>query len=401
MSKPVWACPTCGEDFTRKSSAMRHSSKLHNGRVFPIRYIDYLTGRQSGQYPPPLTPPRLLRSRTKMRSNRSNNHLTVADSSRGEFSLPKDMEFNDDSRYIDQSFARATHQIDPIDETTKLVRQYVEYQSAYNRLNQAHNSWLPSINADSFSSRMSIAKPIGFSGICDLCLSGQIDAVWNFVEDGSLTKIIHACDPEVVMRLKHLDEDKRKAFQYTSLRSLADAVNYWIGHGEVYLKAEELLPTERYDFVTDAKRPPSHEDYIGLGDLKENYWAERAIKEDKRTPMAAGAVTITKDELLDFLSITRATFGIFRVKMPDGGTRDFFMYIVRGLEFCKFNHLKELAAKSSHINNNNTLQQTDLYNVIQFVDGGSILKWDKLDSMSKKNLLGQIQEWSKNHRGYS
>ena len=117
--------------------------------------------------------------------------------------------------------------------------------------------------------------------------------------------------------------------------------------------------------------------------------------------MATGAVTINKNELMDFLSIARATFGIFRVKMPEGGTRDFFMYIVRGSEFCKFNHLKELTAKRSNLNdNNNKSQQTDLYNVIQFVDGGSIFRWDKLDSISKKKLLGQIQEWSKNHRGY-
>ena len=70
---------------------------------------------------------------------------------------------------------------------------------------------------------MSIVKPIGFSGICDLCLSGQIEAVWNFVEDGSLTKVIHVCDPEVVMRLKHLAEDKRKSLHYASVRCLADA----------------------------------------------------------------------------------------------------------------------------------------------------------------------------------
>ena len=69
------------------------------------------------------------------------------------------------------------------------------------------------------------------------------------------------------------------------------------------------------------------------------------MKENKKTSMATGAVTINKNELMDFLSIARATFGIFRVKMPDGGTRDFFMYIVRGLEFCKFNHLKGAAAK--------------------------------------------------------
>jgi hypothetical protein len=182
-----------------------------------------------------------------------------------------------------------------------------------------------------------------------------------------------------------------------SVRCLADLVNYWIGHTEVYLKAEEILPTESYDFVTDVERPPSRGGYISLGDLKENHWADRAIKE-KKTSMATGAATINKNELTDFLSNARATFGIFRVKMPEGGTRDFFMYIVRGSEFCKFNHLKELAAKSSNINsNNNTSQQTNLYNVIQFVDGGSIFRWDILDSTSKKNLLGQIQEWSRNH----
>jgi hypothetical protein len=113
MSKPIWACPICAEDFTRKSSALRHINNLHEGRCPLVRYIDYLVGKQSGLYPPPLPPPRLLRSITKMKFNHSNNHLTVADSSRGDFSLTKGMEFNNGSWYIaDQSFARATDQVD-------------------------------------------------------------------------------------------------------------------------------------------------------------------------------------------------------------------------------------------------------------------------------------------------
>src|SRR2546427_10498212 len=98
-------------------------------------------------------------------------------------------------------------------------------------------------------------------------------------------------------------------------------------------------------FVTAADTPPSHGGYINLGDLKKIHWADRVLKVDRETSMATEAVTISKDELIDFLNIATATFGIFRVKMPDEGTPDFFMYIVRGLEFCKFNHLKDFAVK--------------------------------------------------------
>jgi hypothetical protein len=378
MSKPLWACPTCGEDFTRKSSAVRHSSNLHNGGSLPVRYINYLTGMLSGKYPPPLTPPRLMG-----RKNR-----TVADSSRGDISYANDFQTNNRPDDIEAPLAATGPLKNPIAEA---VRNFMDVEKTYALFS-------PLINVNTFPTDIGIAKPIGFSGICDVCQSGQIEAVWNFAEDGSLAKVIHACDAEVVMSVTHQSEEKKKALRHASVRCLADLVNYWIGHTEVYLKAEEILPTESYDFVTDVERPPSHGRYISLGDLRENHWADRAIKENKKTSMATGAATINKNELMDFLSNARATFGIFRVKMPQGGTRDFFMYIARGSESCKFNHLKELAAKSSNINNNNnTSQQTNLYNVIQFVDGGSIFRWDILDFTSKKNLLGQIQEWSKNH----
>lgn len=232
-------------------------------------------------------------------------------------------------------------------------------------------------------------------------MSGQIESVWNFVEDGSLTKIIHACDNEAVMRATHLGEDKRKELRQVSVRSLADIVNYWIGHTEVYLKAEELVPTELNDFVSDAERRLLHVGYISLEDLKENHWADRAIKENKKTAMVTGAAIISQNELMDFLSIARATFGIFRVRMPKGGTRYFFIYIVRGSDFCKFSHLKGLETKSNKSNNcDNTPQQTNLYNVIQFVDGGSLFRLDKLDSIGEKNLLGQFQKWSRNIGAY-
>jgi len=184
------------------------------------------------------------------------------------------------------------------------------------------------------------------------------------------------------MVVKPLTEDKWKALEHSAFRCL-DVVNYWIGDTEVYLKAEELLPTETYEFVTAADTPPSHGGYINLGDLKKNHWADRVVKVNKKTSLATGAVTISSDELMDFLGIAMATFGIFRVKMPDGAT-SLYIYCKR-LESCKFNHLTVLGAKSSNINNcNNEPKHADLHNVIQFVNGGAILRLDKLDSTTKK-----------------
>jgi hypothetical protein len=109
MSKPVWACPTCGEDFTRKSSAVRHTSKLHNGTRVPVRYINYLTGRPSGIYPPPLTPPRLIGRKNK----------TVVDSSRGDITHAKDFQTNKRSDDIAAPLAATGPLKNPIAEAVR------------------------------------------------------------------------------------------------------------------------------------------------------------------------------------------------------------------------------------------------------------------------------------------
>ena len=61
MSKALWACSLCGEDFTRRSSAERHRNNVHNGKSILVRFVEYLAGRASGLYPKPIDPPRLSR----------------------------------------------------------------------------------------------------------------------------------------------------------------------------------------------------------------------------------------------------------------------------------------------------------------------------------------------------
>lgn len=61
MSKAVWGCSVCGEDFTRRSSGERHRYNVHQGNSLVIKFVDYLARRASGIYPAPINPPRLLR----------------------------------------------------------------------------------------------------------------------------------------------------------------------------------------------------------------------------------------------------------------------------------------------------------------------------------------------------
>jgi hypothetical protein len=56
MGRLSFVCTTCSEHFTRKYSANRHNHNLHNGAAEIVRFIDYIAGRSSGQYPSTLHP---------------------------------------------------------------------------------------------------------------------------------------------------------------------------------------------------------------------------------------------------------------------------------------------------------------------------------------------------------
>ena len=56
MSKPNWACATCGMYSSRKESVRRHIKNLHSSNAILVSYTDYLIGRQSGIYAPHSNP---------------------------------------------------------------------------------------------------------------------------------------------------------------------------------------------------------------------------------------------------------------------------------------------------------------------------------------------------------
>jgi len=119
---------------------------------------------------------------------------------------------------------------------------------------QDSSIFLPSMNViNSLPSGMMINKPIGFrTYLCDLCLYGSVEAVWKFVDDGSLAKVNHTCNAEQVVRTKSLPEveNKRRTLHEASFRVLKNLVNSWIGRETIFLKAEELSSGARYECTT-------------------------------------------------------------------------------------------------------------------------------------------------------
>jgi hypothetical protein len=42
LSKALWACLVCGEDFTRRTSGERHRMNVHEGKSIVIRFVEYI-----------------------------------------------------------------------------------------------------------------------------------------------------------------------------------------------------------------------------------------------------------------------------------------------------------------------------------------------------------------------
>ena len=107
MSKALWACSRCGEDFTRKFSAYRHRDNVHSGKSAIVRFVEYLAGLASGLYPHPITPPRLvgnrrpkfLKSSTDRQIFGTKADKTIADSTHGKLWSQQRNVVNDNNFY--------------------------------------------------------------------------------------------------------------------------------------------------------------------------------------------------------------------------------------------------------------------------------------------------------------
>src|SRR6266516_7957869 len=65
MSKPNWACSSCGMYSSRRWSVERHILNLHDGISNVVPFVDYLVGRRSGFYLPKFRPIFVKKNTTK------------------------------------------------------------------------------------------------------------------------------------------------------------------------------------------------------------------------------------------------------------------------------------------------------------------------------------------------
>jgi hypothetical protein len=67
--KRTCVCATCGQGFTRKSSAVRHNNILHSGQAMIVKPYDYIIGRLRGEFSP--GDPGIYRSNRRNQTNSS------------------------------------------------------------------------------------------------------------------------------------------------------------------------------------------------------------------------------------------------------------------------------------------------------------------------------------------
>jgi hypothetical protein len=67
MSKPLYVCTICSEDFTRKSDGDRHN-RFHSGKGQIIGFTEYIIGRINNAIAPPVElTPRLAAAKRRKR----------------------------------------------------------------------------------------------------------------------------------------------------------------------------------------------------------------------------------------------------------------------------------------------------------------------------------------------
>jgi hypothetical protein len=167
MSKPLWACLVCGEDFTRRSSAERHRDTVHQGNSLIVRFVDYLAGRASGIYAAPIDPPRLLkRARPQFGKTPNGDLVNATDVIVAENMIKDSCWYTNTNKnlskanpsYLEYLSNRSSNEMtNRLDESFRNLQKLLQLKTLMNRhSNQEIPFFLPTIN---------ISKPLCSTGI--------------------------------------------------------------------------------------------------------------------------------------------------------------------------------------------------------------------------------------------
>jgi hypothetical protein len=140
MSKALWACSLCGEDFTRRSSAERHRYTVHQGNSLIVRFVDYLAGRSSGIYAAPIDPPRLLkRTRPEFGKTRNGDFVNATDVIVAENMIKDPFWYTKENpSYSQYSSNQSSNEVTNLDETFINLQNLLQLKMIMNRCSNQH-----------------------------------------------------------------------------------------------------------------------------------------------------------------------------------------------------------------------------------------------------------------------
>lgn len=156
MSKALWACSVCGEDFTRRTSGERHSENVHGGNSLVVRFVDYLAGRASGIYPEPIDPPRLLKRTRPHFGKTPNGDFVNATDAFGAENMIKDSYWNSNTNknlsklnpsYLQYLSNQSSNEMTNLDENLRNLQNPLQLKMIMNGYsNQQIPFFLPPMN---------------------------------------------------------------------------------------------------------------------------------------------------------------------------------------------------------------------------------------------------------------
>jgi hypothetical protein len=289
MSKPNWACSSCGMYSSRRWSVERHILNLHDGTENVVPFVDYLIGRQSGVYMPKFRPPFVKKNATKT--------VTVMDTFKDE--LLKGFA----SKAINKALS-----------SSQMQNHQFNFQGFSNN---GAPYFYPSQFFEPFHIIPRPEDVFGFEiYVCKKCSSIEpIIVSFNDGQEGG-SKISWA----TCCGLKKLDQkqlDDNNELQRKVHDKLKYCIKTWTNNKPMLTAIrihESLHGTTIKLLGEDDKQSISLEYYseknIELDIDDENHWAPRCVR--------AGTLAVSDDELSDFLNKTEnATFAFFTVKVKE------------------------------------------------------------------------------------
>jgi hypothetical protein len=287
MSKPNWACSSCGMYSSRRWSVERHIHNLHDGISIVVPFVDYLVGRRSGFYLPKFRPIFVKKNATKT--------VTVMDTFKDE--LLKGFA----SKAVNKALSSSQMQ----------NHQSLNFQGFDSN---GARYFYPS----QFISHI-IPKPEDVFGfkiyVCKKCTSIK-PIIISFSDDqegGSKISWATCCGLKKLDQ-KNLNDDNMRQRIHDKLKY---CVKTWTNNKPtlVAIKMPEGFHGNSVRLLQEGNKRSisleySSEKNIELDIDDKNHWAPRCVR--------VGTTALTDDELFDFLNKTEnATFGFFTVKVKE------------------------------------------------------------------------------------